>query len=275
VVEKWKKRGRRKWFVIVPLILIVAGVGVWYLVSPETFMLVLNKVIGKEAGLSEGAKARYNSGYTHFLADTDAEFAAAIQDLDAAIKDAEGKYPEAMALLAEVRITRADKVGNRVDRLDGEIKALEDQIKPLMPMDGKEPDGEAKKKIAPLHNQKVGLQQERLKLVDAARKDLEEAKRLVDKARELDPKGFLPKRAWADYLRVMTGDRAQIQGPLEEARGLKPDDPELNYIDGAFLSVDVATHEAAAQSSKTPRQPELYCLAHLAAHDGIEFGDVQ
>ena len=48
VVEKWKRRGRRKWFFIVPLALIVIGIGVGYVVAPVEFQKLARSATGIE-----------------------------------------------------------------------------------------------------------------------------------------------------------------------------------------------------------------------------------
>ncbi len=267
VVEKWKKRGRRKWFVIIPLLAIVAGVGVWCLVSPDSFTAVIGSITGKSQGVSEAARVQYQSGYAHFLKDSGSELDLAIRDLNAAASAAEGKYPEALALLGEVFVTRAAKQDLRINALDKQIAALDAQIRALKPQDGSDPKGEEKKKIASLHNQKVGLQKERNVLVDAARKDLDEAKRCIDAARDADPQAFTPKRARADYLRVLKAGPGQVEQPLKEARAAKPDDPELLYIEGAVLAEDPATLDVAAGklAQAVELKPELVRARYLLA----------
>ncbi len=48
VVEKWKRRGRRKWFFIVPLALIVIGIGVGYVLAPVEFQKLARRAAGIE-----------------------------------------------------------------------------------------------------------------------------------------------------------------------------------------------------------------------------------
>jgi tetratricopeptide (TPR) repeat protein len=266
-VEKWKKRGRRKWFVIIPLLAIVAGVGVWYLASPDSFMGVVNSIVGKSDALSEAAVAQYKSGRTHFLKDSPSELELAVRDLNAAVSAAEGKYPDAMALLGEVYVTRAAQNDLRINALDRKIAALNKRIKALTPPDGSEPKGEVKKQILPLNNQKVEIQKKRNILVDAARKDLDEAKRYIDAAAEIDPKAFAPKRAMADYLRVLKASRDQVDRPLKEAQAAKPNDPELLYIEGAFYAGDPASLEIAGGklTQAVELMPELVRARYLLA----------
>jgi tetratricopeptide (TPR) repeat protein len=267
VVEKWKKRGRRKWFIIIPSLVMVAGVGVWYLVSPESFMGVIRSIAGQPATISEAAVTQYNSGRAHFLKDSDGELDLAVRDLNAAVSAAEGKYPEAMAVLGEVYVTRASKHDLRIGLLDRKIAALDEQIKVLKPKDGSEPKGEDKKKIAPLHNQKVEVQKERNVLVDAARKDLDEAKRYIDAAKEADPQAFAPKRARADYLRVLKAGQGQVEQPLKEAQNIQPDDPQLLYVEGALYAGDPATLDTAAAklTRAVELMPELVRARYLLA----------
>jgi predicted Zn finger-like uncharacterized protein len=267
VVEKWKKRGRRKWFVIIPLLVIVAGVGVWFLASPDSFMSVIHSITGKSDALSEAALAQYKSGRAHFLKDSPGELELAVRDLNAAVSAAEGKYPDAMALLGEVYVTRAAQNDLRINALDQKIAALNKKIKALMPPDGSEPKGEIKKQIMPLNNQKVEIQKKRNILVDAARKDLDEAKRYIDAAAEIDPKAFAPKRARADYLRVLKAGRDQVDRPLKEAQNAQPNDPELLYIEGAFYAADPASLEIAAGklTQSVELMPELIRARYLLA----------
>jgi predicted Zn finger-like uncharacterized protein len=267
VVEKWKKRGRRKWFLIVPLLVIVAGVGVWYLASPESFVGAIHAIIGKSSAISDAARAQHQSGYAHFLKDSGSELELAIRDLNAAVSAAEGDYPEAMAILGEVYVTRAAKHDLKINALDKKIAGLDSQINALKPKDGSEPKGEVKSKITSLHNRKVGIQKERNILVDAARKDLDEAKRYIEAAREADPQAFAPKRARADYLRVLKAGPGQVEQPLKEARAARPDDPELLYVEGALLADDPVTLEAAAGklARAVELKPELVRARYLLA----------
>jgi predicted Zn finger-like uncharacterized protein len=267
VVEKWKKRGRRKWFIIVPLMVLVAGVGVWYLAAPESFMGVVHSITGKSDALSQAALTQYQSGRAHFLKDSQSELDLAVRDLNAAISAAEGKYPDAMALLGEVYVTRAAQNDLRINALDRKIAALNKQVKALMPPDGSEPKGEVKKQILPLNNQKVEIQKKRNILVDAARKDLDEAKRYIDAAVEIDPKAYAPKRAMADYLRVLKAGRDQVDRPLKEAQTAKPSDPELLYIEGAFYAADTSTLEIAGGklTQAVELMPELVRARYLLA----------
>jgi len=267
VVEKWKKRGRRKWFVIIPLMVIVAGVGVWYLVSPDSFMGVIHSITGKSDAIPPAAVTQFQSGQAHFLKDSSSELDLAVRDLNAAVSAAAGKYPDAMALLGEVYVTRAAKNDLRISALDRKIAALNKQIKALTPADGSEPRGEVKKQILPFNNQKVEIQKKRNVLVDAARKDLDEAKRYVDAAAEIAPEAFAPKRALADYLRVLKAGREQVDRPLKAAQTAKPNDPVLMYIEGAFYADDPASLEIAAGklTQAVELMPELVRARYLLA----------
>jgi tetratricopeptide (TPR) repeat protein len=174
--------------------------------------------------------------------------------------------------LGEVYVTRAAKNDMRINALDQKITALNKQIKALMPPDGSEPKGEVKKQILPLNNQKVEIQKKRNVLVDAARKDLDEAKRYIDAAVEIDPKAFAPKRAMADYLRVLKAGRDQVDRPLKEAQTAKPNDPELLYVEGAFYSGDPASLEIAAGklTQAVELMPEMVRARYLLAGVLIE-----
>jgi predicted Zn finger-like uncharacterized protein len=48
VVQKWKRRGRRKWFFIGPLALIAIGIGVGYVLAPVEFRKLVGAAIGIE-----------------------------------------------------------------------------------------------------------------------------------------------------------------------------------------------------------------------------------
>jgi len=259
VVEKWKKRGRRKWFFIVPLIVIVLGLGGWYLLSEETFMQAFYSLTGKKKTVSEAARQKYQTGVAHFLNDSAAELEAATVDLTGAIEQAQGKYPQAMAALAEVYITQAEKANERAEKVSAKIDEMAAEVNELKPADGSEPEGDLAKKIAEIHNAKVELQRERMKIVDAARKKLEEAKRLIDGAAGLDADALEPKRALANYLRVMSGDRALVEAPLKEAAAIDAKDPGLLYVDGASLAADEASLQVAAEklALAISKQPAL------------------
>ncbi len=246
MIEKWKRRGRHKWYFIVPLIVILFGLGGWYLASKDTFMKVVGMITGRGAEIPPQAKSLFESGMAHFLKDSASELAAARKDLNAAIEKAEGKYPAAMATLGEVHVTQADESRQKIANLDERITVLQKKIDELKPKDGAEPDDKVTAQIAPLHNDKVDLQRERLRLTDAARKDLEEAKRLIDAARGLAEKDFAPRCALADYIRVMSRNRAGVEAALREAAAVKKgEDPRILYIDGASLADDPGSLQAA------------------------------
>jgi predicted Zn finger-like uncharacterized protein len=246
MIEKWKRRGRRKWYFIVPFIAIVLGLGGWYLVSKDSFMKVVGMITGQRAEIPPQAKSLLESGLAHLLKDSANELAAAKKDINAAIEKAAGNYPEAMATLAEVDVTQADENRQKIGMLDEQITQLQKKIDELKPTNGKEPDDKVAAEIAPLHNQKVDLQRERLKLTDAARKDLEEAKRLIDASVGLAEKNVVPKYALADYIRVMSRDRAGVEAALREASALtKGENPWILFIDGASLAEDPGSLMAA------------------------------
>lgn len=259
VVEKWKKRGRRKWFVIVPLLLVVAGVGVWYLAAPESFMEVVRSVIGEADEVPDTARAKLRSGTAHLLHDSAPELEAAAADLHAAVEEVQGKYPRALVALAGVHITRADKLVATIRRIDAQIEALDAKIEPLLPEDGGEPDAAAKKKIAPLHNRKVELQKQRLKIQDGRAEALDEAKRLIDTAAEQAPDLPGHRVAMADYLRVMTGDRQRVESALQAARqAAGAADPGILFVEGAMLAEDPDRLDQAAARLRqvVQQQPE-------------------
>jgi predicted Zn finger-like uncharacterized protein len=272
VVKKWKKRGRRKWFLIVPLLAIVAGVCGWYLVSTESFMSVVHSIAGKPEAITEAAVAQYKTGQAHFLKDSKGELELAIRDINAAVAATGGKYPEAMAVLGEVHVTRAAKHDLWINALDQKIAALDLQIEALKPKDGSEPRKEVLEKIAPLHNQKVGIQKERNVRVDAARKDLDAAKRYIDAAQEADPLAFAPQRARVDYLRVLKVGRDQIERPLKKAQTVKPNDPGLLYVEGALYADDKTSLDLAAGklTKAIELTPELLRARYLLAEVLIE-----
>jgi predicted Zn finger-like uncharacterized protein len=259
VVEKWKKRGRRKWYFIVPLLLIIFAGGGWYLKDPDSFMRLVNSIIGPQYKISELAKKQFNTGYLHFLKDTRTELDAAVNDLNNAISEAKGRYPEAMSILAEVHSTLAEKKEFEANQLVRQIEELEKQIKPLMPADGSQPKGEAHDKFVPLHNKKVALQTAQAKLIKSAREDLDKAKQLIDTAAEMDLNAFLPKRAKANYLRVIKAERAHVEVPLNQAYALKKDDPGLIFVDGASYAADPASLDIAMK--KLSRALELQTKA--------------
>jgi predicted Zn finger-like uncharacterized protein len=247
VVEKWKRRGRRKWYFIVPLLLLVAGVGAFYLLAPEQFMGLVHKVLGKSDEPPALARAQYQSGLQAFLKDTEAGYTTAQAELDSAIKEAKGRFPAAMALLAEVQATRADRLAERIAVAELRVKELEAKETGLAPTDGKEPDAALKTQIAEAHNAKVEGQQELLRLQAEAQKAMEEAKRQLDGALEVDPHSFEALLAKANYLRVRGAGRDQIDLPLREAGALRPGDPGLGFVDGAALSEDQAALDMAVQ----------------------------
>jgi len=272
VVEKWKRRGRRKWFFIVPVLLLALGVGAFYLAAPEQFMGLVHRVLGKADELPALAQAQYQSGLQAFLKDTEAGYAAAATELDSAIKEAKGKFPAAMALLAEVQATRADRLAERIQAAEAAVKVLEDKERSLAPADGKEPDAALKTQIAEAHNAKVEGQKELQRLQAEAQKAMEEAKRQVDGALEVEPRSFEALLAKADYLRVRGAGREQIEVPLREAAALRPQDPGLRFVDGAALGEDEASLDMAVQKlnealelQQRAGQPDLLRVRYLLA----------
>ncbi len=218
VVEKWKKRGRRKWFVLIPILLLLASVGAWFVLAPASFHQVLAMALGRAVTISEEARGRFENGQAHFLKDSTTELDAAVEDLRAAVALADGKFPLAQAVLAEVHITRADKSQDRIERIDA---------------------ARAKGQAAPIG--------ERNQWVSAARAELDEAERLIDGASQSDPKSLAPKRAFANLVRVRSGDRSRLEGALAEAASVAKDDPQLLYIDGASLAAEENTRVASLE----------------------------
>ncbi len=255
VVDDWRKRGRRKWYVIVPILLIAAGAGVFYLAAPEQFMALLAKVTGKGAAeLPKLARTQFQSGLKHFLMDSDPELDAAIKDLSNAVKEAKGKYPEAMGVLAEVYITRAERAKQRAGLLATGFEAIDAQIAAIKPA-----DANAKEELEELKKKKEELQKKTDGLLALAKKDMEDANEKIYAAREVDPDSFAAKRALANHLRVSGADRTQIEVPLKEAAALSRDDPGLLFVDGASFASDQASLDTAVQ--KLNRAIELQAKA--------------
>jgi predicted Zn finger-like uncharacterized protein len=247
VVEKWKRRGRRKWYFIVPVILIALGFGGFYLLNRGAFMKMVLAITGAKEEIPPLALAQFNTGYQHFLKDSLDEMGLAVQDFENAIREAKEKYPVAMAELAEVYITKADRMSSRVRRIDTHLTALEENLKSLNFDNAKEIPQEAKDKIASLLGQKQKLTEERQKLVEERHKAIEGAERWIANARQIDPALYEPKRALADLLRVKGADRSQVEIPLKESETLRKDEPELLYIEGAIASEDAASADTALQ----------------------------
>ncbi len=248
VVEKWKRRGRRKWYFIVPLLLIAAGVGAFYLLAPERFMGLVQQVLGEpEPGVSKLARTQFEQGRQHFFKDSAAELEAAIQDLSSAVDEAKGRFPQAMGLLAEVHVTRAERAGRAAAAVRSELDAVQAEREKIAAAAGAEPGAGARAQIEALDEKKRALEQRMAALAEQRRQDLAEAKRLIDAAREQAPGAFAPLRALADYLRVKGADRAQIEVPLAEAARKKTDDPVLVYIDGAAFATDEAALDTAVR----------------------------
>jgi predicted Zn finger-like uncharacterized protein len=247
VVEKWKRRGRRKWFFIGPLALIVVGAAVGYMLVPAEFKKLAGKAIGIDMeGISAAAQAHYKSGYEYFLKDTTNDWEVALLEFDKAAQEMKGKYPAAHAASAQVYVTRAERLTERSSILGEQIAMLETQIKAITPS-GKQPEGgEAKAKFTNFQNQKAALQDERSGLEMAIPQDLDQAKRQTEAARTLDPGAFESKLAYADYLRI-SGGRAKVETVLNEATGIQPDNPELFYVEGASLAVQPGALESAAE----------------------------
>jgi predicted Zn finger-like uncharacterized protein len=258
VVEKWKRRGRRKWYFIVPLLLIAAGVGAFYLLAPERFMGLVQQVIGEpEPSLSKLARTQFEQGRQHFFKDSAAELEAAIQDLSSAVDEAKGRFPQAMGLLAEVYVTRAERAGRAAAAAGDRLAALQAEREQIAA--AAEPGAETRAQLKALDEKKQALEQQQAALAEQRQHDLTEAKRLIDAAREQAPEAFAPLRALADYLRVKGADRAQIEVPLAEAGRKKADDPVLVYIDGAAFATDEAALDTAVR--KLGRAIELQAKA--------------
>ena len=245
VIEKWKRRSRRKWYFLVPLLLVLTGLGAWYLAAPGSFMDTFHRLVGRQE-IPPAASQAYQQGLASLKGDSQADFAAAAKLLDDAIRRADGKYPQALAALSLLHTEQADHAQAEIARLDGKIAELQKREDELKPRDGSQPQGELFDKIAAVHNQKVDLQKQHLRLVDQARKELVEAKRLVDDARRLDANSVEAAIALADYYRVMSGERAHVEKVLQPARRQAPQNPWLLYVDGASLAGMAGQAGAAA-----------------------------
>lgn len=247
VIEKWKRRSRRKWYFLVPLLLVIIGLGGWYLAAPGPFMDTVNKLLGRGREIPPEVSQAYRQGMAALKGDNQEDFTTAARLFDDAIRKMDGKYPQALAALSLLHTERADHSQAEIAALDEQIAELQKQEDELKPADGSEPKGELFDKIAAVHNRKVELQKQRLKLVDQARKELEEAKRLVDDARRLDAKRVETAVALADYYRVMSGERAHVEKALQPARRQAPTNPWLLYVDGASLAGLPGQDQAATE----------------------------
>jgi predicted Zn finger-like uncharacterized protein len=250
VVEKWKRRGRRKWFVILPLLLLAAGVVGFYLLQPALFMSLVHRALGQATEVPALARSHFQAGQEAFLRDSQSGYATAQKELESAIQEAKGRYPEAAALLATVHVTRADRLAERIRAGERKLQELEAREKELTPAIGKEPDGARQAQLALLpelqaQRAEVGKELERLR--GEAQKLMDEARRLLDAVLEAEPNSFEGLVAKADHLRVRGAGRAQVELPLKEAAALRPDAPELRYVDGAAGLEDEAGLEQAAQ----------------------------
>ena len=248
VVEKWKKRSRRKWWLITPLVLLLAGVGGWYLFDRASFEKVLDRLFSRAPEVPPQTEQALDEAYALILKDTAEGYRQAREKLQQALEQTQGKLSRAQILLALLHVGRADGMRLEISRLDATISELQQNEDQLKPKDGSEAKGKLFEEIAAVHNRKVDLQKERVVLVDAARKDLEEARRYLEQAAAQDATNPLLAVARADYRRVLGGERAQVENELAPARAAsKGLEAWLAYIDGSLQAEDAQQAAAAEQ----------------------------
>jgi predicted Zn finger-like uncharacterized protein len=248
VVEKWKKRSRRKWWLITPLVLLLAALGGWYLFDRASFEKVLNRLFSRTPEVPPQVEQALEESYGLILKDTAEGYRQAREKLQQALEQTQGKLPRALLLLALLHVGRADGVRPQVDQLEAEIAKLQQKEDQLKPKDGSEAKGKLFEEIAAIHNRKVDLQKERVVLVDGARKDLEEARRYLEQAAAQEAANPLLALVRADYRRVLGGDRGQVENELAPARAApKGLEAWLAFAEGALLAEDPQQAAAAEQ----------------------------
>ena len=129
VVEKWKRRGRRKWYVIIPLLFILVGLGVVYLLAPEKLKGIVGDVLGVEDqntaksdsgpdGQSQGAVLAPDAGDDSGVVDAGTVPSSADAIADASTGDNSADKPGALdAGAAKVEKKKAN-VKSKVDSKD-------------------------------------------------------------------------------------------------------------------------------------------------------------
>lgn len=276
VVEKWRRRGRRKWMVIVPLLIVVLGAGAFYLLMPEKVHELWRQLRGGEE-IPALALQQFKSGVEAFMRDTPARYEEALTNFQSAISESKGRFAKAQAALALVHLARMERARERVRAIDARLKALEDQAAQLAPKDGKEASAEAKAKLLELAAEKEKLAAEREAQAAAGRQDQDAAERAIGTARELEPESFEGRVAQAELLRVRGSDRAQIDVLIAELEKVRPQDPELLFVSGAAAATDPAARDtavrllnAAIESAQREGRPEFLRARHHLARVLIE-----
>lgn len=271
VVEKWRRRGRRKWMIIVPLLIVVLGAGAFYLLMPEKVHELWHRLRGGEE-IPALALQQYKSGVEAYMKDTPARYEEALTNFQSAISESKGRFAKAQAALAQVYLARMERAREQVRRIDARLQALEGQAAALAPKDGKEPPAEAKAKLLELAAEKQKLAAEREAQATAGRQDQDAAERAIGSAREIEPESFEGRVAQAELLRVRGSDRAQIDVLIAELEKARPQDPDLLFVAGATAAADPAARDtavrllnAAIESAQREGRPEfLRARCHLA-----------
>jgi predicted Zn finger-like uncharacterized protein len=246
VVEKWRRRGRRKWMVIVPLLMVALGAGVVYLLMPEKVHELWRKLSGGDE-ISALALQQFKSGMDAFMKDTPAGYDQAASDFQAAIAESQGRFAKAQAALAQVHLARMERARDRVRAIESRWQALEAEVAALAPKDGKEPPAEAKARQAELATEKEKLAAEREALAAAGRQEQDAAERAIAAARAIEPESFEARTAQAQLLRVRGSDRAQIDVIVAELEKIRPQDPDLLFLSGAAAAADPAARDTAVR----------------------------
>lgn len=225
VVEKWKRRGRRKWYFIVPVLLLGVLAGVFYLAKPAAFLTLVQSLtssIKPESAIPESARAALERGIEQLSRGSANALVVAERELLSADQAAPGRLPEVQGFLAEVHLIRAEQAKER-------IELLQDALQNLGPDKGREDS--LKKEIADL--------------TAAAESSLKAAAERIAAAQKVAPDATSVQLAQADLLRLKD-DRKGLDSALRRALSRVKDDPWLLYVEGVSLGTDPNALDLAA-----------------------------
>ena len=244
VVEKWAKRGRRKMYTFCALLVLLAALGGWYLLRPDSFSSALGLLLGKQKEVTP-EMALVQSGVAHALKDSEEELAVAIRDLTQAVRVS--TLPEATIALAGVYVARAEHQLTWVGDWMEEISSINQMIFPLMNKPAKSLSENDRLLISRMVKSREGITTRLSEGDTKIKKDLDESRRLLEsvRVRAVRDPSWLATRA--DLLRVKRAPRPEVESQLREAELVDPENPLVWMVRGALLGEEKAGVDQAIE----------------------------
>ncbi len=235
-VSTWRKSRGRTWLFVLILLIFSAGGFVWYVQYPELLQSLVEMLPGKEKEVTATMLKATRKAYEKYLMDSNEQLASAESELRSMLNGTNQDVPEALELLAQIGIVQAEKCKERIRQIDELLK------EPAIPKDVTiQMESEEERRESPA----LSLQKERKSLMEIAGRAMQAARANIMKVEKQDPQSYLSHRARANYLRVSESKRFEILAEIKAAASMKPNDPELLFIEGAWLAEDPVTYPQA------------------------------